>query len=929
MAKKSFKLVKASAALAVTAAALTPVMAAEASTSTVELKAEVVLGGKFKEALALNTPKGVEIKWGKHLVTAINTWQTIKGQGSDGKTYIKKLYARNYPLYVLDQDLGEVEAGSELVKPSIRVMYRDGKVYTQAPERFTMSSTYNTKDAGEQKVLISYNHNGNRITSFLTYTVVASEVAFSNVASSVDQAKEVLSVTADVENAKEDTKADVLIYPFKDASKAIPVAATIKDGKLTAKTPALPAGTHSFVIKSGEVMTEETAFTVEATEFSVKPVKVDQLEVKFNKEVSGVEAADFKLNNGRYVTKVTVDADDKSKLLLTLNADLVDRGEYTLSVNNFSVPSGEVTTAIEKDFEFEVAAAASITLTKTNFLDGENIYDFLVVKDKNGVLLSNKELEVSSTSTVLKSDGKFVFDSEPTTGSANTFFVEVKAVDGSKVLATTGAVKVTVSSAQEIAAFDGVHISSYDGDTKAPVVVAAYKEAKKDGTLDTTIKLSEKDQFLDVFVKDVSGNIQVLTKATSTYTNLTPAIATVSEDGIISAHATGTAKVKIVSGDFERIVEFSVVADSKIADATLTKSSLSFDSKDVSGKVDSPQTVEVKFLDQYKEAFGAVIEADGDVKFGTSKVGTLEVKSSNTNVASVKLDDNGKVSVKEEGRNGSATVTITFKDNAGKVVFTKSVAVKVSEFDATVASYDLVLTSENTSLDADVDVEPAANDNFVSFEVRGLDKYGNVITTVDNAKVDYVVTYSSATDKAFFNELDATGVLEFNTDAAVKFASSGKATIKALVNGVQVDTNSVDYTNTDSVATKAQVNTAMRTIDASDFATKFNKSLTVEDLLFGQIKDDKFAFAPAVTVVDQFGKTMDYKDIAILSNGVEVNIAPVVTNLVGLKYEGGELTLVEGRLSGTATIVVPQITTSAKNGNLLSSPVSFDVKVVQ
>ena len=177
MAKKSFKLVKASAALAVTAAALTPVMAAEAATSTVELKPEVVLGGKFKEALALNTPKGVEIKWGKYLVTAINKWQTIKGQGSDGKTYIKKLYARNYPLYILEQDLGEVKAGSELEKPSIRVMYRDGKIYTQAPERYTMSSNYNTKDEGKQEVLISYNHNGNRITSMLSYTVVDKAVA--------------------------------------------------------------------------------------------------------------------------------------------------------------------------------------------------------------------------------------------------------------------------------------------------------------------------------------------------------------------------------------------------------------------------------------------------------------------------------------------------------------------------------------------------------------------------------------------------------------------------------------------------------------------------------------------------------------------------------------------------------------------------------
>ncbi|TCI52847.1 hypothetical protein EVJ30_09370 [Exiguobacterium sp. SH5S13] len=927
MAKKSFKLVKASAALAVTAAALTPVMAAEASTSTVELKAEVVLGGKFKEALALNTPKGVEIKWGKHLVTAINTWQTIKGQGSDGKTYIKKLYARNYPLYVLDQDLGEVEAGSELVKPSIRVMYRDGKVYTQAPERFTMSSTYNTKDAGEQKVLISYNHNGNRITSFLTYTVVASEVAFSNVASSVDQAKEVLSVTADVENAKEDTKADVLIYPFKDASKAIPVAATIKDGKLTAKTPALPAGTHSFVIKSGEVMTEETAFTVEATEFSVKPVKVDQLEVKFNKEVSGVEATDFKLNNGRYVTKVTVDADDKTKLLLTLNDSLVDRGEYTLSVNNFSVPSGEVTTAIEKDFEFEVAAAATITLTKTNFLDGDDINDFIVVKDKNGVLLSNDDVELSATSAVLNTTtGVFNFSD---TASANTFFVEVKAVDGADVLATTGAVKVTVSDDQEIAAFDGVHISS-DASATEEEVLAAYKQAKRDGELDTSIKLSEFDTFLDVFVKDVTGELQLLD--VESFTNLTPAIATVSEVNgnlVIRAFATGTAKVKVKNGNFEQVVEFSVVADSKIADATLTRSSLSFDSGTVAGD-DTPQTVGVDFLDQYKQDLAAVIESDGDVRVAGDKVGTLEVKSSNTNVATVSLDANGDVSVEEEDRNGSATVTVTFKDNAGKVVFTKSVAVKVSEFDATVASYDLVLTSGNTSLDADVDTTPADQDDEVTYEVRGLDKYGNVIEVLENNpatdEVQYVVTYSSASHAEYFTTATE-GELSFIAAATTEFAASGKATIKALVNGVQVDTISVDYTNTDSVATKAQVNTAMRTIDASEFV-----ALDVDNLLFGKAENGKFVFAPAVTVVDQFGKTMGYdltdNQLSVLSNGVDLEISPVVTNLVGLTYNGQFLTIEGDRVSGTATIVVPQITTD-ENGNLLSSPVSFDVKVVR
>lgn len=302
MAKKSFKLVKASAALAVTAAALTPVMAAEASTSTVELKPEVVLGGKFKEALALNTPAGVEIKWGKYLVTAINKWQTIKGQGSDGKTYIKKLYARNYPLYILDQDLGEVEAGSELEKPSIRVMYRDGKVYTQAPERFTMSSTYNTKDEGEQKVLISYNHNGNRITSFLTYTVVAGEVMFENVASDVNVADNTLTVSADVKNLKEGEMVELFVYPGKDTS-ATPIkeTATVKEGKLTVSKK-LPVGTHSFQLVSGEVKSEIKDFSINPSMVQeVEAVNAQTIKVHFNKSL---DAKTLKEENVDLITVV-------------------------------------------------------------------------------------------------------------------------------------------------------------------------------------------------------------------------------------------------------------------------------------------------------------------------------------------------------------------------------------------------------------------------------------------------------------------------------------------------------------------------------------------------------------------------------------------------------------------------------------------------
>ena len=462
MAKKSFKLVKASAALAVTAAALTPVMAAEASTSTVELKSEVVLGGKFKEALALNTPKGVEIKWGKYLVTSINKWQTVKGQGSDGKTYIKKLYARNYPLYILEQDLGEVKAGSELEKPSIRVMYRDGKVYTQAPERFAMSSTYNTKDEGKQKVLISYNHNGNRITSFLTYTVVAGKVEFDKVMSSVDQAENKLSVSAEVKNAKADTKADLVIYPFKDMSKAVTVPATIKDGKLTAEAAGLPAGDHSFVLKSGEVVSEAMNFSVEAPMVKeINQLNGTQVQVKFNKAV------------------------DRSSLLN-------DDATFKKDVFTMRAIDGQ----IEGTFT-GVLSADGMTLTVTGTQQLEKRYDVVIDKVKT---VKGDAVEKYAKIVSLAKD------------------MTAPTVAGVEQTVST---KAKVKFSERMAAFDSITYKYADGSAVQPGAVTGSIKQGADYvelTLDAT-KLTANKEIVATFIgaRDLAGNLITPNLATASF----------------------------------------------------------------------------------------------------------------------------------------------------------------------------------------------------------------------------------------------------------------------------------------------------------------------------------------------------------------------------------------------------------------------------
>lgn len=414
MAKKSFKLVKASAALAVTAAALTPVMAAEASTAkAVELKAEVVLGGKFKEALALNTPAGVQITWGKHLVTAINKWQTVTGKGSDGKTYIKKLYARNYPLYVLDQDLGEVEAGSELEKPSIRVMYRDGKIYTQAPERYTMSSNYNTKDEGKQEVLISYNHNGNRITKMLSYTVKSTKV----------EVKDFKAVAADAFQVEFNKEIDFSKAKFelKRGSVVVNASVTASADKKSAKlelpsklfegdyTLTVSGVTDEAVSKTVKVENEKVA-GLSFTSTSA-PVSADKKKALVGYKVVNQYGEDITssplASNVTWTASNNVTATDDNKGVLTLSTtgelkkgDLVAVTGINVSTN--TVLSQAITIA-------DVAVADSLTFSGVYHKDGKELSASTPASEFSLLLNAVDQYGKALTATEVKSG--FIFTS--------------------------------------------------------------------------------------------------------------------------------------------------------------------------------------------------------------------------------------------------------------------------------------------------------------------------------------------------------------------------------------------------------------------------------------------------------------------------------------------------------------------------------------
>lgn len=311
--KKSNKLYAAAAALAVTASAVAPGLSADAATkvtvkSVVNPASISHYGGYANSVKKLSLPKTVKVmlsnkktenrsvKWGKVAYDAkyVGKYQTITGtvSGTSLKATIK-VKLNNYPIDVVEPKLAPVAVGEEVKLPStITVKYKNGKSIERSIKSFTISKA-DTSKAGKMKLSYSYKGLNLEIKGSIAYEVKAAEIT--NVMNEVKD--DMLSVSADVKYPAKGAKAEVLVYPGKDVSKAIPFAAEIKDGKLMAKTTALPVGSHSFAVKVGDVVSSATDFVVEAPMVKeVKAINATQVEVTFNKAVDKTVAE----NEGNY-----------------------------------------------------------------------------------------------------------------------------------------------------------------------------------------------------------------------------------------------------------------------------------------------------------------------------------------------------------------------------------------------------------------------------------------------------------------------------------------------------------------------------------------------------------------------------------------------------------------------------------------------------
>ncbi|WP_294750043.1 Ig-like domain-containing protein [uncultured Exiguobacterium sp.] len=360
--KKSNKLYAAAAALAVTASAVAPGLTADAASKvtvkSVTNPASISHYGGYTFAVKkLSLPKTVKVllsnkkyenrsvKWGKVSYDAkyIGKYQTISGtvSGTTKKASIK-VKLNNYPVDVVEPTLAPVAVGEKLNLPStIDVKYKDGKVVARSAKSFNLTAE-KTDKAGEMKLSYNYMGNNSSIKGSIAYEVKAAEIT--NVMNEIKD--DMLSVSADVKYPAKDAKVEVLVYAFKDMTKEpIKVAAELKDGKLTAKSGVLPAGTHAFAVQVGDVVSPAKDFVIEAPMVKeVKAINAKQLQVTFSKAIDASTVLDEEnaLKNIK-VTKVGNEdstglkgqlSEDKKSLVITASSDEVFNGSYVVNVSD-------------------------------------------------------------------------------------------------------------------------------------------------------------------------------------------------------------------------------------------------------------------------------------------------------------------------------------------------------------------------------------------------------------------------------------------------------------------------------------------------------------------------------------------------------------------------------------------------------------------
>lgn len=847
MAKKK-QFVTAAAAFAVAASAVAPAITADAASSTVRLSSDYVRGGDLDAALDKEY-KGSEIHWYKSSVdlNKLGVFQTAKGfVKGKGIKVEKKLRVLNYAQEIKPESEFVFEQGVPVSGIRIQpVLFADGNEYAKP----LSVAGFNTDKVGEFEGTLTYaNKAYGTVTKTVKYKVVASKVEFSEVKHEVKD--DMLSVSADVKNLKEGEKVELVIFPGKDESKALdPITAEIKDGKVMVSAKDIPAGTHSFILRSGDVKTEAMEFKVEEQApkvESVSAINAKTIEVKFSKAVDA---------------KTLVNASEEDVI--------------TVVTGDGATAAGEITQKLSED-------GKTLTLTAANIFKGDYTVKvpFEIVKDVNGKFVS----PVNAKVTV---DDK----SAPVLTSATSTIKDTK--DGLK--------EITLSFDEEVVSIDtvkinGLNYSAAVNGNKATVVVDL------DATKSYNVQV--------VNATDAAGNVKDVQEAAVSVSvdSIAPSILSVVPAGENKVTVTLDKELKddtlAITGKVGTFTA-NVVADAKVnaknkKEYTVTLNSgylfkngnsdtvtLTVAKEALEDKLGNKNASEIsKSVVVTKDA-----TAPGVVKVATSttngKVTSFSV-TYNEEVASPTLTKAAVVNSKGEILSVGSVVSKAevSSEDAKTVVFTLADGVATDKYSFDLSEgfvVDKALSPNKSAKYAfNVEVTEAGKPVETSFTIKDATVDTNVITVDFGAKVKATGTGSALNPSAY--QLNGVA-LPSGTD--IKFAKNeDESTDQTKV----VITLPAGFVKANDEKAIFRVN-AVQTLD-NKVSNQFSKVLSVTDNTAPEVK--------SIAATDLTKLTVTYSEAIKLTEGstyenITDEIALVDANGVAITFTAAQVTA-EGKL---------------------------------
>lgn len=616
------------------------------------------------------------------------------------------------------------------------------------------------------------------------------------------------------------------------------------------------------------------------------------VKVNFNKEVNAdtVSVRSFKVyetesEKSLWVTSVTVSKDKKSAEVTFSNAFPVDKN-VTVEVKDVKDLNGKVMETSKDEFVYTKSEVASIELTKTTFRPNTDITKSLVIKDADGkdiTKTTNYEFQ-SSDKTIVDEKGQALKEGEV------RVVVVVKA-NGKEVFKSNAyTLKIEIAKANEV---QGITI--YEAVAGKNAEGAKYDEVTKVDTLKVGEKAANK---LAIFCNDQYGNAKVAITGANIKVeeNLNPEIA-ILKDGVITAISEGTANFKVkVDG---------------IKDAFVVTVNVKAEAKEKSVAVDNANVVVVKegiskdVKISVKDQFGDKIKKENLTANSTLK---LEVKGNDGNysvvnadlLAAAKATDSEYTFVAAPATEvGTTTYKVTYKfvqegengKDGKEVEYTTEFKVQTKDkadfanyrVDAEVKSLDIYDSNKNDDNDptkGTFHVYKMDKNNVEMKELTGTEVTIEVLDKNDNNKVgSYFTAEYNAADKEYAIQVKA-GVKADNY------------TVKVKVGDLVVDTYTLTVKDSARVATTVTFDSLDIKKDKVEVATTTGGAIDAYDL------------SSIVTVVDQFGKTVDF-DVKENTATIAMNSGYVtktnetatsydlVISRVNVKIDGGKTELVK------------------------------------